>query len=94
VSPAKTNPSHPVRKLLITNHRGRGFVIRNLQYNTDYFEVRAIPSTPEPAARYQIEVRPRLDRLPAGFSSDTLIIETDARPNQPFKIPVSITVQK
>lgn len=94
VSPAKMNPSHPVRILHVTNHRGRGFVIRNLQYNQDYFEVRSIPSTPEPAARYQIEVRPRLDRLPAGLSSDTLIIATDARPNEPFRIPMSITVQK
>jgi hypothetical protein len=36
----------------------------------------------------------RLDRLPVGTSDVTLIIETDARPNQPFNIPMSITVQK
>jgi hypothetical protein len=94
VSPAKMNPSAPVRILHVTDHRGRGFLIRNLQYNKDYFEVHSIPSTPEPAARYQIEVRPRLDRLPAGLTSDILVIETDARANEPFKIPVSITVQK
>jgi hypothetical protein len=94
VSPAKMNPSHPVRILHVINHRGRGFVIRNLQYNEDYFEVRSIPLTSEPAPRYQIEVRPRLDRLPAGLSSDTLVIVTDARPNEPFRIPMSITVQK
>ena len=93
-SPAKMNPSQPVRILYVTNHRGRGFGIRNLQYNKEYFVVRSIPSTPEPAARYQIEVRPRLDRLPAGLSTDTLVIETDARPNEPFRIPMSITVQK
>lgn len=94
LSPAKMNPSQPVRILHVTNHRGQGFVIRNLQYNEDYFEVRSIPFTSGPAARYQIEVRPRLDRLPAGLSSDTLVIVTDARPNEPFRIPMSITVQR
>ena len=93
VSIPKPNLSAPVLTLYVTNHRGQGFVIRNLQYNREYFEVRSIPSTPEPAARYQIEVRPRLDRLPVGTSDDTLIIEINARPNQPFKIPMSVTVQ-
>ena len=39
-------------------------------------------------------MRARLYLLPAEQSGDTLIIEIDARPNQAFTIPMSITVQK
>jgi hypothetical protein len=39
-------------------------------------------------------MRARLYLFPAEQSGDALVIETDPRLNQPFRIPVSITVQK
>ena len=79
--------------LTLTNYRGRSFRMLELHYNKDYFEVKSVPLGRNSATRYRIEVTPRLDRLPAGTTTDTLVIRTDWPNAKEFKVPMTILVE-
>ncbi len=53
------------RTLIVMNNRGKSFRIRELNYNRDYFQVRSLAKNDDPARRYQFEVIPLADQLPA-----------------------------
>jgi hypothetical protein len=84
------------RILTILNNRGKSFHIRELSYNRDYFQVRSLAKNGNPARRYQFEVMPLLDRLPAGRIElqDTLTIKTDSAKAGEVKVPLSIRLRQ
>jgi len=82
------------RTLTVMNNRGKSFHIRELSYNKDYFQVRSAPNSDNPSSRYQFEIVPLVDQLPAGRIGleDTLIIKTDLDQTAELKIPMSLRV--
>lgn len=81
--------------LTIMNNRGKPFILEELRYNQEYFEVRSPASAAKPQRRHQLEVVPRMDRLPDGRVrfEDTLIIKTDVTRAGELKIPMNIWVE-
>ncbi|HYA02810.1 MAG TPA: hypothetical protein VEI04_06825 [Syntrophobacteria bacterium] len=93
-----TVPSSPgekvVRAITLVDNRGRDIRVRELDYNQKLFKATLMPFGGDNASRCRIEVEPRLDRLPAGSASYTLIIKLDGSKTGEVKIPVTIVVQK
>ena len=83
-----------MRAVTLVDNRGRMIRVRGLHYNQRLFKATAVPFGGEYASRCRIEVEPRLDRLPAGSVSDTLIITLDGTKANEVRVPVSIVVQK
>lgn len=83
------------RKLVVMNNRGKTFKIKELNYNRDYFQVRSLAKNGNPAKRYQFEVMPLVDKLPAGRIEfrDTLIIKTDNPRGGELQVPMLIKVR-
>jgi hypothetical protein len=81
------------RTLTLTNHRKERFHLQKLRYNKEYFQVQTVPARKEFAARYRIVVMPLLDHLPAGKTTDTLIIETDVPETGRFQVPINISIK-
>jgi hypothetical protein len=90
-NPAKDRPIK--WHLTLTNHRGQKFSLGEIRYNKDHFDVKAVPLGGNPSTRHRLEVTPRLDRLPAGTTTDTLIIRTDWPKAREFKVPMNILVE-
>ena len=84
------------RILILMNNRGKSFKIKELNYNKDYFQVRPLAKNDAPATRYQFEVVPLLDSLPAGKLEfrDTLTIRTDSSKAGELKVPLSIRIRQ
>ena len=84
------------RILMVMNNRGKSFKIKELNYNKDYFQVRPLAKNDAPATRYQFEVVPLLDSLPAGKLEfrDTLTIRTDSSRAGELKVPISIRIRQ
>ena len=84
------------RNLVVMNNRGKNFKIKELNYNRDYFQVRSLVNNHNPTRRYQFEVMPLLDNLPAGRIEfrDTLIIRTDSAKVGELKVPLSIRIKQ
>lgn len=84
------------RVLIVMNNRGKSFQIKELNYNKDYFQVHSLAKNDDPAKRYQFEVVPLVDKLPAGRLEfqDTLIIRTDSVKAGELKVPLSIRIKK
>jgi hypothetical protein len=84
------------RNLIVMNNRGRSFRITELQYNEDYFEVRPLAKNDNPASRYQFEIVPLVDKLPAGRLEfrDTLTIRTDSPGAGELKVQLSIRIRQ
>jgi len=83
------------RVLIVMNNRGKSFMVKEFKYNKDYFQVRSLANNDEPASRYQFEVVPLVDSLPAGRLEfqDTLTIKTDSAKAGELKIPLSIRLK-
>ena len=83
------------RNLIVMNNRGKSFKIKELSYNRDYFQVRSLAKKDAPASKYQFEVIPLLDKLPAGRIEfrDTLTIRTDSAKAGELKVPLSIRLK-
>jgi hypothetical protein len=84
------------RNLIVMNNRGKNFSIHELKYNEDYFQVRPLAKIDNPASRYQFEVVPLVDRLPAGRLEfqDTLTIRTDSAKAGEITVPLSIRIKQ
>jgi hypothetical protein len=84
------------RVLIVMNNRGKSFQIKELNYNKDYFQVHSLAKNDDPAKRYQFEVVPLVDKLPAGRLEfqDTLIIRTDSVKAGELKVPLSIRIKQ
>jgi hypothetical protein len=84
------------RVLTIMNNRGTSFRIQELNYNKNYFQVRSLAKNDSPANRYQFEVVPLLNRLPAGKLEfqDILTIQTDNAQSGELRIPLAIRLKK
>ena len=84
------------RVLTIMNNRGKNFKIKELNYNKDYFQVGSLAKNSNPARRYQFEVMPLVDNLPAGRIEfrDTLLIRTDSAKAGELKVPLSIRLKQ
>jgi len=84
------------RVLIVMNNRGKSFKIRELNYNKDYFQVRSLANNDAPDRRYQFEVVPLVDSLPAGRLEfqDTLTIKTDSAKAGELKVPLSIRIKQ
>ena len=84
------------RTLIVMNNRGKNFKIKELHYNKDYFQVRSLAKNDEPATRYQFEVVPLLESLPAGKLEfrDTLTIDTDGAKAGELTVPLSIRLKQ
>jgi hypothetical protein len=84
------------RILIVMNNRGESFRIKELKYNKDYFQVRSLANNDEPDGRYQFEVVPLVDNLPAGRLEfqDTLTIRTDSAKAGELKVPLSIRLKQ
>jgi hypothetical protein len=84
------------RVLIVMNNRGKNFKIRELNYNKDYFQVRSLANNDAPDRRYQFEVVPLVDSLPAGRLEfqDTLTIKTDSAKAGELKVPLSIRIRQ
>jgi hypothetical protein len=84
------------RILILMNNRGKSFKIKELNYNKDYFQVRPMAKNDEPAMRYQFEVVPLVNSLPAGRLDfrDTLTIRTDSASAKELKVQLSIILKK
>jgi hypothetical protein len=80
------------RVFSIVNKRGNPFRVLGLQYNKEYFEVRPLGATDEPASNHQFEVVLLTERLPAGGTglTDILIIRTDLAQAAELKVPLRI----
>lgn len=80
------------RTLMVVNNRGRGIRLKELLYNQDYFVVHqdAFPGS-NPPCRYRLQVLPRLDNLPPGYTSDVMVIKTD---KQELKVRLEIQVRE
>jgi hypothetical protein len=83
------------RNLIVMNNRGKSFKIKEMNYNKEYFQVRPLAKNDDPVSRYQFEVTPLLDKLPAGSMEfqDTLIIKTDNARNEELQVPMWIKVR-
>ena len=83
------------RVLILMNNRGKSFRIKELNYNKDYFQVRSLAHNDNPASRYQFEVTPLFDKLPAGRLEfqNTLTIITDSAQAGEVKVPLSIRLK-
>jgi len=84
------------RVIIVMNNRGKSFQIKELNYNKDYFQVHSLAKNDDPAKRYQFEVEPLVDKLPAGRLEfqDTLTIRTDSVKAGELKVPLSIRIKK
>jgi hypothetical protein len=84
------------RILILMNNRGKSFKIKELNYNKDYFQVRPLAKNDALATRYQFEVVPLLDSLPAGKLEfrDTLTIRTNSSKAGELKVPLSIRIRQ
>ena len=84
------------RVLILMNNRGKSFRIKELSYNKDYFQVRSLAHNDNPASRYQFEVTPLFDKLPAGKLEfqNTLTIKTDSAKAEELKVPLSIRIKQ
>ena len=84
------------RVLMVMNNRGMNFKIKELNYNRDYFQVRSLAKNDNPASRYQFEVVPLVDSLPAGRLEfqDTLTIRTDSARAGELEVPLSIRIKQ
>lgn len=83
-----------MRAVTLMDNRGRNIRVRELDYNQKLFKATAVPFGGDNASRCRIEVEPRLDRLPAGSVSDTLIIKLDGSKTNEVRVPVTIVVQR
>ena len=88
--------SESKRVLMVMNNRDKSFKIKELDYNRDYFRVRSLAKNDDPATRYQLEVVPLVDSLPAGRLElqDTLTIRTDSAKAGELKVPLSIRIKQ
>jgi hypothetical protein len=84
------------RILILMNNRGKSFKIKEMNYNKDYFQVRPMAKNDEPATRYQFEVVPLVDSLPAGRLEfrDTLTIRTNSTQVGEVTVPLSIRLKQ
>ena len=84
------------RVLILMNNRGKSFRIKELNYNKDYFQVRSLAHDDNPASRYQFEVTPLFDKLPAGRLEfqNTLTIITDSAKAGEVKVPLIIRIRQ
>jgi hypothetical protein len=84
------------RTLMVMNNRGKSFRIKELNYNKDYFQVRSLVNNDDPVSKYQVEVVPLVDSLPAGRLEfqDTLTIITDSAKAGELKVPLSIRLKQ
>lgn len=82
------------RKFAVGSNKGQGFHFKELRYNEDFFKVTIAETTGTPPWRYWLEVKPRLDRLPAGMVRDTVVIKPDVDPPIELKVPISIQVKE
>jgi len=84
------------RTLIVMSNRGKSFSIKELKYNKDYFQVRSLGNNDGPEGRYQFEVVPLVNNLPAGRLEfqDTLTIRTDSAKAGELKIPLSIRLKQ
>ena len=84
------------RTLIVMNNRGKSFRIKKLKYNKDYFQVRSLAKNDDPDSRYQFEVLPLVDNLPAARLEfqDTLTIRTDSAKAGELRIPMTIRLKK
>jgi hypothetical protein len=80
------------RKLILVNNRKRDFRLQDLQYNQEYFQIRILGEANKIASTYQLEVMPKVSRLPEDRLrvNDVLIIKTDAAKGHELKVPLSI----
>jgi hypothetical protein len=80
------------RILMLMNNRGKDFKITELHYNKDYFQVRPLAKNNKLATRYQFEVVPLVNSLPAGRLEfrDTLTIRTDSTQAGEITVPLTI----
>ena len=83
------------RFIIVMNNRGKNFKIKELNYNKDYFQVHSLAKNDNPASRYQFEVAPSVDKLPAGRLElqDTLTIRTDSTKAGELKVPLTIRMK-
>jgi hypothetical protein len=84
------------RVITIVNNRGKSFRLRELRYNQEYFKVRSLAPNGKSQSRHQLEVVPRMDRLPAGRArfEETLVIKTDVAKAAELKVRMRIQVEK
>jgi hypothetical protein len=84
------------RVLMVMNNRGESFRIKELKYNKDYFQVRSLAKNDNLESRYQFEVVPLVDKLPAARLEfqDTLTIRTDSTKAGELKVPLSIRIRQ
>ena len=82
------------RIITIVNNRGKRFRLRELRYNQEYFKVRSLAPNDKSQSRHQLEVVPRMDRLPAGRVrlEETLVIKTDVAKAAELKVRMRIQV--
>ena len=78
------------------HNRGKSFRLRELRYNQEYFKVRSLAPNGKSQSRPQLEVVPRMDRLPAGKVrfEETLVIKTDVAKAAELKVRMRIQVEK
>ena len=76
------------------HNRGKSFRLRELRYNQEYFKVRSLAPNGKSQSRHQLEVVPRMDRLPAGRArlEETLVIKTDVAKAAELKVRMRIQV--
>lgn len=81
--------------LTIVNNRGRAFRLRQLDYNSEYFKIRPLTPADASTSRWQLEITPLVDQLPAGRVrfQDTLIVTTDLAQAGELKVPMSIRLK-
>jgi hypothetical protein len=83
-----------VRAVTLMDNRGRQVRVRELDYNQKLFKATAVPVGGDKASRCLIEVEPRLDRVPVGSVSDTIIVKLDGSKTEEVRVPVTMVVQK
>jgi hypothetical protein len=86
------NSGKAKRVLILVNHRGKGFHLRDLRYNEDHFEVRALQSSDRAASKHRLEITPLLNQISATGDKveDTLIIHTDLAHAEEVHVPMEI----
>ena len=83
------------RVLTMVNNRGKPFRVQQLRYNQEYFTVRPVAPINKSSSRYQFEVVPLIEKLPAGRVGleDTLVIKTDVAQAAELKVPLVIRIE-
>ena len=81
--------------LTMVNNLGKPFRIRELSYNKEYFEVRAVGPADKSSSKHKFEIVALTERLPAGRVGleDTLIIKTDIAQAAEIKVEMRIQIE-